>query len=249
MTVAAHCKKNEHRTRYHDNTSSFLQHTTLALQETLAKPQNSQQLGRKADLINTNSLQQHIIDPTRRNDILDLVMTTHDLRIIGLEVMDKIGDHHVIDFALQVHDPNNKTQLKASLNYERANSALMKEELSSFDYEVLMRNKNAEECFMILEEKIATATQHHIPTKRIRLTNNPHWFSHEIKLLINARQQSYKKLERYQTEPYRQEHICTCRVAQQTIRSINRNKEIAVSARTKTNPKSFHKYVYDRRLE
>ncbi|KAF2346976.1 hypothetical protein FHG87_022269 [Trinorchestia longiramus] len=37
------------------------------------------------DLIHTNSLQQHVNEPTRRNNSLDLVMTTPDLRKIGLE--------------------------------------------------------------------------------------------------------------------------------------------------------------------
>ncbi|KAF2354094.1 hypothetical protein FHG87_015149 [Trinorchestia longiramus] len=95
------------------------------------------------DLINTNSLQQHVSKPTRWNNILDLVMTTSDLRIIRLEVTDKIGDHHMIDLALKVHDPNTRTQQNKVLDYKRTNFELMKEELGSTDYEVLMRNKNA----------------------------------------------------------------------------------------------------------
>ncbi|KAF2362353.1 hypothetical protein FHG87_006875 [Trinorchestia longiramus] len=47
------------------------------------------------------------------------------------------------------------------------------------NYEVLMSSKNAEECYMILKEKILTATEHHIPRKRIRPTNNPPWFSRD----------------------------------------------------------------------
>ncbi|KAF2358335.1 Reverse transcriptase domain [Trinorchestia longiramus] len=65
-----------------------------------------------------------------------------------------------------------------------------------------MSNKNAEECYMMLKDKIATATEHHIPRKRFRPTNNPPWFSQEIKRLINARQHSYRRLKRYQTEPH-----------------------------------------------
>ncbi|KAF2346820.1 hypothetical protein FHG87_022422 [Trinorchestia longiramus] len=38
---------------------------------------------------------------------------------------------------------------------------------------------------------------HHIPRKRIRPTNNPPWFSQEIKRLINAKQHSYRRLKRY----------------------------------------------------
>ncbi|KAF2354743.1 hypothetical protein FHG87_014502 [Trinorchestia longiramus] len=140
--------------------------------------------------MNTNSSQQHVNEPTRGNNILDLVMTTTDLSINGLEVTDKIGDHQMIDF---------------SLDYKRVNFELMKEELGSYNYEVLMNNKNAEECYMILKDKIASATDHHIPRKRIRPTNNPPWFSQEIKRVINARQHSYRRLKRYQIEPHRLE--------------------------------------------
>ncbi|KAF2360134.1 Endonuclease/exonuclease/phosphatase [Trinorchestia longiramus] len=52
------------------------------------------------DLINSNSLQQHVNEPTRRNNILDLVVTTSYLRIIGIEVTGKISDHQMIDRSL-----------------------------------------------------------------------------------------------------------------------------------------------------
>ncbi|KAF2344576.1 Reverse transcriptase domain [Trinorchestia longiramus] len=41
-----------------------------------------------------------------------------------------------------------------------------------------MNNKNAEECYMILKDKIATVTDHHIPRKKKRscLTNHLDFF-------------------------------------------------------------------------
>ncbi|KAF2343901.1 Endonuclease/exonuclease/phosphatase [Trinorchestia longiramus] len=125
------------------------------------------------DLMNTNSLQQHANEPTRGNNILDPVMATTDLSINGLEVTGEIGDHQMIDFSLDVQDPDTRTQHKQVLDYTRANFKLMKEELGSYNYEVLMSKKSAQECYMILKDKIATATDHHIPRKRIRPTNNP----------------------------------------------------------------------------
>ncbi|KAF2353820.1 hypothetical protein FHG87_015422 [Trinorchestia longiramus] len=130
--------------------------------------------------MNTNSLQQHVNEPTRGNNILDLIMTTIDLSINGLEVTDKIGDHQMMVFSLEVQDPNTRTQHKQVLDYKRANFELKKHELGNHNYEVLMSNKNAEECYMILKDKIATATEHHIPRTQIRPTNNPPWFSQEI---------------------------------------------------------------------
>ncbi|KAF2360165.1 hypothetical protein FHG87_009081 [Trinorchestia longiramus] len=117
--------------------------------------------------MNTNSLQQHVNEPTRGNNILDLVMTTTDLSINGLEVTDKIGDHQMIDFSLEVRDPNTKTQHKQVLDYKRINFELMKEELGSHNYEVLLSNKNAEEYYMILKIRLQPLqnTISHFPLK------------------------------------------------------------------------------------
>ncbi|KAF2358371.1 hypothetical protein FHG87_010874 [Trinorchestia longiramus] len=94
------------------------------------------------DLINTNSLRQDVNDPTRRNNIFDF----SDLRMIGLEVTDKIDGHQMIDFKIEVLDPNARTHQKPILYYKRTNFELMNEELGSINYEALMRNKTAEEC-------------------------------------------------------------------------------------------------------
>ncbi|KAF2344656.1 hypothetical protein FHG87_024588, partial [Trinorchestia longiramus] len=62
-------------------------------------------------------------------------------------------------------DPNTRTQHKQALDYKRENFEQMKEEFGSYNYEVHMSNKNAEECYMIFKDKIATATDHIIPRK------------------------------------------------------------------------------------
>ncbi|KAF2358244.1 hypothetical protein FHG87_011005 [Trinorchestia longiramus] len=110
--------------------------------------------------MNVNSLQKNDNEPTKGNNILELVMTTTDLSINGLKVTDKIGDQQMIDFSLEVQDPNTRTQLEQVLDYKRANFELLKKELGSHNYEVLMSNKN-----VILKNKIAPATEHHIPRK------------------------------------------------------------------------------------
>ncbi|KAF2360320.1 hypothetical protein FHG87_008925 [Trinorchestia longiramus] len=46
-------------------------------------------------------------------------MTTPYLSINGLEVTDKIGDHQMIDFTLEVHDPNTRTRQKQVIDYKQ----------------------------------------------------------------------------------------------------------------------------------
>ncbi|KAF2344458.1 hypothetical protein FHG87_024786 [Trinorchestia longiramus] len=131
------------------------------------------------DLIYTNYLLQHFSIPTKQKNILDHVIMTPDLRTIGLEVMDNIDDHHMIDFKHQINDPNARTQPKNILSYTLANFELMNEEFGSFDYEVLMRNTNDGECYMILK-KTAAVTEQQIQAKSMRPTDNPPLFSQKI---------------------------------------------------------------------
>ncbi|KAF2351729.1 Reverse transcriptase domain [Trinorchestia longiramus] len=88
--------------------------------------------------MSTNSLQQHVNEPTRRINIFDLVMTTTDLSINGLEVTDKISAHQMIDFMLEVQERKTRTQQKQVLYYKRANFELKKEELGSHNYEKIL---------------------------------------------------------------------------------------------------------------
>ncbi|KAF2366885.1 hypothetical protein FHG87_002357 [Trinorchestia longiramus] len=199
--------------------------------------------------MSANSLQQHVNEPTRGNNILDLVLTNTDLSINGLQVTDKIGDHQMINISLEVQDPNTMTQHKQVLDYKRANFEVMKKELGSHNYEVLVSTKNAVECYMILKEKIATTTEHYISRKRIRPTNNPLWFLHESKrpsIQYNIRKEDSKDTKQ---NPIVKKHTPACRAVKRTIKSTKRNKEITVAAQAKTNPKSFYKYINDRLLK
>ncbi|KAF2354480.1 hypothetical protein FHG87_014760 [Trinorchestia longiramus] len=69
-------------------------------------------------------------------------MTTFNLKIMELEVLDKIGDNHMIDFAFDVQNPNPRSQQKNVLEYEQANFELMTEKLNSIDYKEFQEKLN-----------------------------------------------------------------------------------------------------------
>ncbi|KAF2358654.1 C-type lectin-like [Trinorchestia longiramus] len=60
---------------------------------------------------------------------------------------------------------------------------------------------------------------------------------------------SYPAVMKASEEPYRQEHIRISRVVKRTIKSTEQNKKNSVAAQAKANPKSFYKYVNDRRFK
>ena len=57
-----------------------------------------------------NGLSQHVQEPTRQNNILDLVITTEEALLVTLQSKDKIGDHQAIQF-LKRRNGRRKDQL------------------------------------------------------------------------------------------------------------------------------------------
>ena len=49
-----------------------------------------------------NGLSQHVLEPTRQNNIHDLVITTEEALIVTSQFKDKICDHQANQFALQI---------------------------------------------------------------------------------------------------------------------------------------------------
>ena len=56
-------------------------------------------------------------EPTRQNNILDLVITTEEALLVTLQIKDKIGDHHAIQFLLQTEKEETEVE-KTNYNLE-----------------------------------------------------------------------------------------------------------------------------------
>ena len=72
-----------------------LPHIDWSLQQPTPAP------GRKLlQFIADNGLSQHVQEPTRQNNILDLVITTEEALLETLQIKNKIGEHQAIPFLL-----------------------------------------------------------------------------------------------------------------------------------------------------
>ena len=67
-----------------------------------------------------HSLSQDVQELTRQNNILDLVIATEEALLVILQIKDKIGDHQVIQFSLQIEKEETAIE-KTNYNFRRAN--------------------------------------------------------------------------------------------------------------------------------
>ncbi|KAF2358736.1 Reverse transcriptase domain [Trinorchestia longiramus] len=79
----------------------------------------------------TNFLQQHVNEPTRGNNILDLVMMITNLSINGYEITDKIGDHQMTSRSKEVNRLDDRTKAVdlVYLDFEKASDKVPHERL------------------------------------------------------------------------------------------------------------------------
>ena len=122
---------------------------------------------------------------TRQNNILDLVITTEEALLVTLQIKDKIGDHQVIQFSLQIEIEERAIE-KINYNFRRANFVEIRADLDDDRLECLIVNSDAAEGFELLKNKIIESRRRHIPKKHITI-NNPLWINNDVKQSIARR--------------------------------------------------------------
>ena len=56
---------------------------------------------RLLQLVADNNLTQHVHEPTRQNNVLDLVITTEEEIVSNVKIEDKIGDHRTVYLSIE----------------------------------------------------------------------------------------------------------------------------------------------------
>ena len=99
------------------------------------------------------------------------MITTEETLLVTLQIKDKIGDHHAIQFLLQTEKEEMAVE-KTNYNFRRVNFEAMRADLDDERLERLIINSDAAQGFEILKNKILESCRRHIPKKHITI-NNP----------------------------------------------------------------------------
>ena len=97
------------------------------------------------------SLSQHVLEPTRQNNILDLLITTEEALLVTLQIMDKIWDHQAIQFLLQTEKEETAVE-KPNYYFRMANFEAMRADHDE-RLERLIVNSDATQGFELLRRK------------------------------------------------------------------------------------------------
>ena len=195
-------------------------------------------------------LSQHITEPTRGNNILDLVLSNRENLISNVEVGNELAnsDHKEIRFQLDFQGRRKENSTKVP-DFRRANFDSLKRQLRegvsrlavnlTDDTDLITRSEIAE-FHDNLNSELLNAQRQNIPYKKLRSDNNdPKWINNYLKNIIGQRKAIGRRINRGEIHLRDYYRVLASRVKTE-IRKAKRNNEVRIAREAKTNPKGFY---------
>ncbi|MCP4269647.1 MAG: hypothetical protein GY777_29425, partial [Candidatus Brocadiaceae bacterium] len=202
---------------------------------------------RMIEFVEDNFLYQLVREPTRGNNILDLVLSTQEFLVNNVCVGEHLGlsDHNLIRLDINVNGNKTFNTIKRP-NFNKADYKGFSRALSHLPVE---NHPEVNELWINFKNKFINLQNRFVPfcnTKQ-QIDNTTPWFNPTIGQAIKNRDKLYKIKKRNNTPETNQTYINARRLVKREINKAKRNYEIKIAENSKTNPKSFYNYVNNRK--
>ena len=198
---------------------------------------------RMLEFLEDNFLSQLVKQPTRENNILDLIIVSNDSLISEVEVGEHLSscDHRLLRATLNVSTKvtENKTLVP---NFNRANFENLRCALSHLQ---VLEQFDVENSWSHFKNKLLTEQEKFVPKteRRTRDNKNPPWINNEIKRKLKLRNNLHKQLKANNTQETQREYTEIRREIKKLIKQSKRQHEIFIASTSKKNSKTFFKYI------
>lgn len=196
------------------------------------------------EFVNDNFLTQWVREPTRGENILDLVLTTEDDIVCDLRVGEELAssDHKMIRFVLKVPDTATGVDRPEKLDFRRADFSGLRSALRDLKID---EAADVEASWSFFKVTFMQKQAAFVPIKSVRgSSRKPKWLSHELERDIRRKKTVYQRAkESGNFGEYNQ----LKRSIKTKIRSAKRKEELRIASLCKKNPKEFFSYVNSRK--
>lgn len=202
-------------------------------------------------LLNYHNLQQLVQEPTRGNNILDLIITNHP-DSTKVQILEEISDHRAVHCTLPLPHANKTNVRKDIFNYARADTDKLNRLLQSFSDEYISSfpNQSTEQNWCLFRDKLKEIERLCVPVITITERADDPWFTHDIKRWLNRKKRAYTKASRTNASDDWQNYK---KVSKQTeaaiIEAKNKYYNDTLPNLFKTDPKKFWSTVNPKKSE
>ena len=145
-----------------------------------------------------HGLEQMVHVPTRKKNILDLILTTLPGQFQDVHSPDKLSDHDIVSGTLKIctHPPIKEPRRKVYL-YQKGGYESMRKDTLEFAQEKYFNGhsdtRSVQENFDLIISFIQDSADKHIPSKTSRSVSSIPWITSEIRKKIRRRNKTHAK--------------------------------------------------------
>jgi len=172
------------------------------------------------DIINTFSLSQTVLQPTRTQTItrpagaggpthhfttshtLDLFLTNNILNITNTQVVPGLSDHDMLIIDADLRPMRQKLRPRQIFLYSRSDSDSIKQDLTAYSTDFFSTDPHTRPLssnWNSLKHAIHTAMNRHIPQKTLSSRYTLPWFSRDLRKQHRKKQRLYRRAQTYNT--------------------------------------------------
>ena len=210
------------------------------------------------DCVNGAFLQQHIMDPTRNKNILDLVMTSEENIIENVTVGEHFhsSDHQIIRWEIVLQDCKSRETPRKSYNYFKADYNKVRSKIIKMELLSKVKGVGVDESWKIFKKYMEEVIQEMIPIKR-NLNKKKPWMTRNVLKMRRAKIKAWRKFqtlrstatnekEEYYDQKLQRLHEKYVKLRNETKGTIKKaviDYEQKLSVNIKNDNKSFYTYV------
>ena len=119
------------------------------------------------NLVQDSFLTQHVLEPTRGENVLDIVLSSQKEFIDNVRICEPLGcsDHNQIYFIIKVKGEQNR-KIRYRKKFHKGRYKDMRKHLAKIDWNNTLENKTATECWNILKREIDCIVEQFVPLKK-----------------------------------------------------------------------------------
>ena len=206
---------------------------------------------RLLEIMDKRGLTQLVKEPTRGNNIIDLVTTNNDNIVNKVRVIPGISDHSMVLFEVNLSCKKRKPVKRKIYIKKRANSSLIQKELQDLAHETMKSkttstdtDKPVDEKWDEFERNIRRIMDTCIPHKTTSSRYNVPWFNRSLRRQTRTKQRLYNKAKKSGKSTHWNEFRAARKRLQKNLKST-REKYISdyLGGAIEENPKRFWTYI------
>ena len=178
------------------------------------------------EIAEEHGLQQLQKEPTRLNNVLDLLFTTYPDLVENVQVSSGMSDHCVVTAEVNVNPRAYKKPPRKVYMFKKMNVTQMKQDALDFKDHYLNHTSDANHIdvnWTTFKTKVSEILSDNVPTKTIKEKWDVPWMNSSIKRLIRKKHRAYNVTKKYNTEENRSKFRNLRKMVQRKMQSAKNN--------------------------